>query len=598
MTRLDPHSYNDDQQPTVEHYRLDLRVDFEGRRILGEARLELSGYAELLDLDTRGLSIMEITGAEGVPIRYELGEEDPVLGARLRVFSAGAAIRIRFVTSQEASALQWLEPAQTAGGRQPFMYTQCQPVHARSIFPCQDSPRVRSSFRVYIETPAELTAVMAAQPFGAGGKKKEGRAVHRFTMPQKIPSYLFAFAVGELDSVEVGPRTRIYAEPSVVEAAAFEFSGTNQQLSTAEALFGPYRWDRYDMLVLPPSFPYGGMENPRLTFLTPTLIAGDRSLVSVVAHELAHSWTGNLVTNASVNDFWLNEGFTVYAERRIIEALEGEEQAQLQAALGLESLKEDMARLSEKDPELTRLRTDLSAYDPDEVYSSVPYEKGYLFVRRMEENVGRERFDRFLRDYIERFAFQSITTQALLDFIQAEHSELLYGLDVDAWVDKPGLPADAPQAEAPRLAELRALADRVAAEGPEALGAQLLDATEWQVLLNALPDTLPEARCAALDEAFELRGSSNYELRVGFLSIAAASGYAPAMSAAAETLKSVGRMKYLRPLYSALIRAGEEGQALAAATFEEAAERYHPVARALVQDVILRLRYGLSNLGA
>lgn len=589
MSRPDPHSYADDQQPRVQHYRLDLKLDFSARRILGEARLELDRLGEVLDLDTRGIELLEVTGAEGVPLRWELGDPDPVLGTRLRVHAPGAALRLRYRVGPEASALQWLTPAQTAGGVHPFVYTQCQAIHARSLFPCQDTPRVRSTYRVYLETPAALRAVLAAESLGRTGQSPEGRAVHSFRMPQPIPSYLFAFAAGELDSAELGPRSRIYAEPSQLQAAAEEFSQTDALLQAAEALFGPYRWDRYDMLLMPPSFPYGGMENPRLTFLTPTLLAGDKSLTNVVAHELAHSWTGNLVTNASANDFWLNEGFTVYAERRILETVEGAEQVSLQAALGMESLREDMARLSDKAPELTRLRNELQGYDPDDVYSSVPYEKGYLFVRRLEENVGRARFDAFLAAYIEHFAFQSITTETFLAYVRASWPDLFEGVDVQAWVDQPGLPDDAPAATSPRLEALRALA--AAAAGLDEAGAQRLaaqaegwNATEWQVYLSALPERLPEAACAALDQRFGLSSSDNYEIRVGFLSTAAASGYAPALAAAAETVQTVGRMKYLRPLYQALLSGGPRAEA--ETLYQRTAARYHPVAQAMVATLV------------
>ncbi|MCA9556246.1 MAG: M1 family metallopeptidase [Myxococcales bacterium] len=412
-------------------------------------------------------------------------------------------------------------------------------------------------------------------------------AVHRFHMPQRIPSYLLAFAVGNLASEEVGARTRVWAEPEVVKGAAWEFGEVDGILAAAEGLFGHYPWDRFDLLVMPPSFPFGGMENPRLTFLTPTLLAGDRSLVSVVAHELAHSWTGNLVTNASMNDFWLNEGFTVYAERRIVEATEGAEARALQAALGRRGLEEDVERLTKMDPAFTRLANDLSGVDPDEVYSQVPYEKGYLFLVRVEQAVGREAFDRFLARYIERFAFTSITTQDLLTFMQAELPQLAGAVDIDAWVYGTGIPADAPAARSEKLHALIDLAGGFHGDThPEAAALTNLDATEWQVLLSLLPSTLPQSTCAWLDEHFALSAKQNAEILVAWLALATRSGYTAVWPKVAETLKSVGRGKYLRPLYTALVGQGAEGKAFAREVFAAAKDGYHPMGRALAAGIV------------
>ncbi|MEO1335971.1 MAG: M1 family aminopeptidase/hydrolase, partial [Myxococcota bacterium] len=414
MTRLDPHSYADDAQPNTTRMTLRWWVDILRSEIRGTATLQLDRPASgTLDLDTRDLTIEAITDGSGQSIRFELADPDPVLGQRLRLAVVSDIVHIQYRTSPNASALQWLTPAQTTGGRHPFVFTQCQAIHARSIVPCQDTPRVRVQFSATVDVPKPLHAVMAAAATGQSDGE-DGRSVFTFDMPQPIPPYLLAFAAGDLASADVGPRSRVYAEPDVIDAAAWEFADIDAHLERAEALFGPYEWDRFDMLVMPASFPYGGMENPRLTFLTPTLLAGDRSLVSVVAHELAHSWTGNLVTNANANHFWLNEGFTVYAERRIVEALYGRPTRLLHDAVERKHLEDDIARLSATDPALTQLRVDLEGHDPDEVYSSVPYEKGYLFLARLEQAAGRDRFDVFLKRYIERFRFTSIVTDDLL----------------------------------------------------------------------------------------------------------------------------------------------------------------------------------------
>ena len=343
MARLDPHSYWDDDQARVQHLDLSLTVDFGAHQLAGRATLELSRPAGgALDLDTRGLEIEAIIDAGGEACRFELGPTDAIKGERLRVFTDSDRVTIRYRTSKEASALQWLSPAQTAGGKRPFVYTQCQAIHARSIMPCQDSPGVRITYRAELDVDPELTPVMAAALVAKA--IRAGRHQATFEMRQPVPPYLFAFAVGELERQELGRRSAVYAEPSRLAAAASEFVEVEAMIREAERLFGPYEWERFDVLLMPPSFPYGGMENPRLTFVTPTLLAGDRSLVNVLAHELAHSWTGNLVTNATLEHFWLNEGFTVYAERRILEVLEGPERAELHAALGYAGLEGELER--------------------------------------------------------------------------------------------------------------------------------------------------------------------------------------------------------------------------------------------------------------
>lgn len=589
MALLDPHSYADAAQPVTRHFRLALMVDFEARRLKGHVTLELDRAAEgHLDLDTRDLIIERIEDHAGHPLPFELGPIDAVKGQRLRIVTRGDRVKVHYATGPGASALQWLEPAQTAGKEAPFVYTQCQAIHARSVVPCQDTPRVRATYHAELDIPAPLTAVMAAAHRGAQASGP-GRTTYRFEMPQAIPAYLFALAVGDLKKRDLGPRSALYAEPKTIEAAAWEFGEVDRILRTAEGLFGPYPWERFDLLLMPPSFPYGGMENPRLTFLTPSLLAGDRSLVNVVGHELAHSWTGNLVTNASMNDFWLNEGFTVYAERRILEALEGEASAALHASLGRSGLEKDLARLSKSDPKLTRLRNRLDGVDPDEVYSLVPYEKGYLFLLAMERVVGRPRFDRFIGDYIRTFAFRSITTEDFLSFLATALPEVKGQVDLDAWIDGVGLPGDAPVQASGKLEQVQALAAMMRdGRRPEVATLAALDSTEWQVFLTLLGQRLPLADCAWLDAELGLSTRSNLEIRVAFLALAAGSGWAPCFGAVESTLSSCGRMKYLRPLYTALLSAGPEGRAVAARVAQVAGPGYHPVARGLVEALIAK----------
>jgi aminopeptidase N len=486
------------------------------------------------------------------------------------------AIRVRYRTTPGASALQWLTPAQTAGGAHPFLFSQCQAIHARSVVPLKDTPRRRLRYRAELTVPRALRGLMAA----AFVERREvgDHAVEVWEMPQSIPPYLIAFAVGELAAADVGPRSRVWAEPPMLAAAAWEFAGADEMLTRAETLFGPYPWERFDLLVMPPSFPYGGMENPRLTFLTPTLVAGDRSLVSVVAHELAHSWTGNLVTNASAEDFWLNEGFTVFAERRIIAANAGDDVCALQAAVGQRDLARAFRRFAAQ-PQLTHLRPRLAGVDPDEAFSEIPYEKGYLFLRAIEEVVGQERMSAFLRGYVARFRFTSITTDELLAFVEASLPGALQRVDAPAWIDGPGLPPGAPAPRSRRLDQIMALG----AAAPSEAEGRAMTPNEWHLYLEALERPAPRALLETLEARFSLTARRNYEVLVSWLVVALESGLDAALPRADEVLGEVGRMKYLRPLFSALLRRDPER---ARRVYERVKAGYHPIARQVVESLL------------
>ena len=578
MARHDPHSYADSAQPQTKSIALDLRVDFDAHLLAGEVALQFEEPGQgPLDLDTRGLRIESVASLEGAQLRFELAAPEPILGARLRIElpEGTAGVRVRYSTSPEATALQWLEPSQTAGGALPFLFSQCQPIHARSVAPLQDTPRVRitvSSARFTV--PAKLRTLMAA---ASKGREPAGAdlATDVFEMPQPIPPYLFAFAVGDLVSRPLSPRSSAWAERPVADAAAFEFAEVERMLAAAERLFGPYDWERYDILVMPPSFPYGGMENPRLTFVTPSLLAGDRSLVNVIAHELAHAWTGNLVTNASANDFWLNEGFTVYAERRILEALEGRESSELHAAIGRHDLDVALERFAKR-PELTKLRTDLAGIDPDEAYSTVPYEKGYLLLRHLEELSGRKGWDEFLRAYLDEFRFRSITTEHFLDFLDERLPGLSERADALIWIDEAGVPADAPRPVSPRLGELQTLAQS------GELPAQLTP-TELLVYLQALPPSLPAAKLLGIDARFSLSQRKSLELRHTFVLAQLRAGMPDAIEGARRVARETGRMKYLRPIYQQLAKLD---RAAAERIYTEARAAYHPIARAVIESVL------------
>jgi aminopeptidase N len=554
MEKMDIHSWSRPDLIRVRHLELDLEVNF-GRRVLaGSVTLHFDRIAgNELVLDTRGLVIHAVDNAA----RYELGAAEPILGAPLRIelLPGESWVRVHYSTSPLASGLQWLDPPQTAGKIHPFLYTQSQAIHARSWIPLQDSPAVRVTFNAEIRVPAGLRAVMGAEMSGS-----------HFRMPQPIPSYLIALAAGHLEFRSLGERSGVYAEPSMIDAAAYEFADTEAMIGAVEAMYGPYRWGRYDLLVLPPSFPFGGMENPRLTFATPTVIAGDRSLVSLVAHELAHSWSGNLVTNATWSDFWLNEGFTVYMERRILERLYGPDRAAMEAVLGRRQLDAEMDGLREPD---RVLHIDLTGRDPDDGCTLVPYEKGALLLRTIEQFVGRERFDAFLRAYFDHFAFQSITTA---DFIEYIHREMPNPVPLGEWIFRPAIPVGAAEPHSDAF-------ERVESGWPA--DTRAWSTHEWLHFLRSQS----EPDMARLDREFHFTESRNSEILFQWLLMAVKTGYQPALSQVGPFLKSVGRRKFLKPMYIELMKT-PEGQALARGIYAEARSGYHPIAQATIDTIV------------
>jgi aminopeptidase N len=527
------------------------------------------------------LTILKVQCASGgdayQTARFQLGAADPVLGAPMRVelLEGADRIRIEYSTSPEARGLQWLEPRHTAEKNDPFLLTQSQAINARSWLPLQDSPQVRMTFRAKINCPENLMAVMGA----ANNPQVLDKGHYFFEMPQPIPSYLIALAVGKLSFKPIGPRTGVYAEKSVVEAAAAEFSDLEVMLERIEKLYGPYRWERYDVLVLPPSFPVGGMENPRLTFATPTILAGDKSLVAVIAHEIAHSWAGNLVTNATWNDFWLNEGFSVYVERRLLEEIYGKPRAEMEASLGVAELKAEIARLDDK-KEL--LHGSCNDGDPEDCITKIPYEKGALFLLQLEKIFGRPRFDQFLRDYFDHFSFQSITTR---DFVAYLKENLLQqdpatadSIPIAEWLFEPGIPASAPLPSSPafKVVETEAQTWLEGRKSVADLDASSWNVQEWLHFLNYLPHDLEQHRLSELDRQFQLTHSQNSEIVYQWLLMTIRAGYSPTVDRLEEFLVSVGRERLIKPLYEELVKS-ERGRALARVVYQKARPGYNPV---------------------
>lgn len=571
----DIHSYANPELARVRHLNLDLHVIFDQHTIQGTAilTLEQTGRdAKQLILDSRALQIDETEvspdGVKYQEARFSMGNPDRILGAPLRIDIAPDTryVRIRYSTDPTATALQWLSPEQTAGKNHPFLYTQSQAIQARSWIPLQDSPGIRVTFEATVHVPKGLTAVMGATNCAAG------RNDCRFVMDQPIPPYLIALAVGDLAFQPTGPRTGVWAEPQVLSSAAAEFSDMEKMLEAAERLYGPYRWMRYDVLILPPSFPFGGMENPRLTFATPTILTGDKSLVSLIAHEMAHSWSGNLVTNATWSDFWLNEGYTVYIERRIVEELYGPRRAEMEAALGYQDLHEE---LQSHQPPDQMLHIDLTGRDPDDGATSIPYEKGALFLRQIEQTFSREKLDLYLKDYFNHFAFQSITTAQSLDYMRthlfAPDPQLAAKIPVDEWVYEPGLPASAP---VPVSQAFRAIDEAKQVDTKD------WSAQEWLHYLHGLPRQLGAARMRSLDKQYHLTDSTNDEIVDQWLLMAVRNHYEPAYPRLEQFLTTVGRRKYVKPLYEAM------DVKQASAIYERARPIYHPITQQTIDAII------------
>jgi aminopeptidase N len=598
----DPHSHAEPARFLVEHVDLDLRVDFESRRLEGTAELtvrQVDPEANELVLDTSGLEIRSVhlieASGRAKALAFELGEPDPILGSPLRIqfphccaATAEMRIRIAYRTSDEAAALQWLEPAQTSGAH-PFMYTQGQAILARSWIPLQDSPGIRMTYSARIQAPPELAVVMSAarieDPAAAPGE-------HRFEMKQPIPAYLIALAIGDLAFQPLGARVGVWAEPSRLAAAAHELADLQRMLETGERMAGPYRWERYDVLIMPRAFAYGGMENPRISFVSPSIIAGDRSLVSTVVHELAHSWSGNLVTNATWDDFWLNEGFTSYLERRLMEVLYGKRRADMEDAIAYEGLVQTIADLEAaglgKD---TDLKLHLAGRDPNEGTSDVAYDKGARFLSFLESRFGRPAFDAFLREYFDAHAFRSMTTEAfraeLLARLEKPGAPRIAVEEIDAWIYGPGLPSTlvaVPQGVFESVD--RSAADWRAGRIPTAdLPVKDWVPQEWVRFLDQQSADIPHEKLGELRSTFRLGAEGNAEIALSWLQLVVRAGYEPAYPDVEKFLLSTGRWRLVETLFRDLART-ESGTAFGREIYAKAKPGYHASIRGAVERLL------------
>ncbi len=585
----DLHSYSKPEQAKVQHLDWNAEVDFDAKVIRAMATWTLAeGAKEQVIFDTHDLNIESVVDETGNPLVFELSARDETFGQALSIQlpENTRKLSITYTTSPTAKALQWTAPEQTEDKVHPFLYTQSQAILARTWIPCQDSPGIRFTYKAEVKVDPALLALMSA----SNPQSTNSEGIYLFDMPQPIPSYLLALAVGDLYFKPVGPKTGVYAEASVVDTAAYEFADMQKMLEAAEALYGEYQWGRYDLIVLPPSFPFGGMENPRLTFATPTILAGDRSLGSLVAHELAHSWSGNLVTNATWNDFWLNEGFTVYFEHRIMEAVYGRDYSEMLASLGHEGLLVEIDDFMAENPEDTRLKIDLAGRNPDDGVTAIAYDKGYHFLRLVEETVGRERFDVFLKSYFSSNAFQVMDTERFLSLLRENliSTEEEQKIGVEEWVYGTGLPSNAPVPDASRFVAVDAAALAFLEETkvlPAAKQTEQWSTHEWLRFLSKLSDADVE-RLQLLDKQFAFTQSNNSEIVAAWLGMnLRQTAVSEAVDKKAEEfLVRVGRRKFLTPTYKSMIEGGHIERARE--IYSKARGGYHAVARETLDKLL------------
>lgn len=585
-TMRDEHSHARPAEAVITHLSLDLRVDMAKRRIGGTATYDLKRRTgEQVVFDTEGLRIRSVKLPDGHDATYQVGDSS-FLGRALTVqLPTGVdRVTIDYETGPEARALQWLDPAQTADKTKPFLFTQGQAILTRSWIPVQDSPGIRFTYDARISVPTDLMAVMSA----ANPQERTADGVYSFRMDKPVPAYLVALAVGDLAFKPIDERTGVYAERSVVDKAAWEFADMGKMVTAAEELYGPYRWGRYDVIVLPPSFPFGGMENPVLTFATPTIIAGDRSLTSLIAHELAHSWSGNLVTNATWNDFWLNEGFTVYFERRICEKLYGADYVAMTGLLGHQDMLSSVKEIEGgPHPQDTRLKLDLTGRDPDDGMTDIAYEKGCALLRVLEERAGREKFDAFLRGYFDAFAFQSMTTERFITYLKEQLLvPLKLDVDIDRWIYQTGLPSDMITPVSDRFARVDAEIARWSAGTPaKELGTKGWSAFEWIHFVRHLPSGISEKRMSDLDASFAFTRSGNTEILAAWLEQCIKNDHAESYERLDAFLTEVGRRKFLIPLYEELVTT-ERGRAMAMNIYKHARPNYHSVSVRTIDEML------------
>lgn len=574
----DEHSYSKPELAVVKHLDLDIKVDFDTQTISGKASWTIDNISKGNEIifDENTLDITKVTlGDDEKETKFELGAATEFHGKPLHITIEPntTKVNIYYNTTKDAVALQWLKPEQTADKKKPFVFSQGESVWSRTWIPCQDSPGIRFTYNAKVTVPKDLLAVMSA----VNPQKKNDTGVYTFKQDKAIPSYLMAIAVGDIEFQAIDNRTGVYAEPSVLKSAAYEFAELGKMVNAAEKLYGPYRWGRYDVLVLPPSFPYGGMENPNLTFLTPGVIAGDRSLTSLLAHELGHSWSGNLVTNATWDDIWLNEGFTTYVEHRIGEAIFGKKEFDMQNVITNKELIDNVAEYGDTNPD-TRLKVSLTGRNPDDGISMIPYVKGYSFLRVIENAVGREKFDPFIKNYFDSHAFQSITTE---DFVKYLNENLIKGdkaladkIQLDNWIYKPGIPSNILPVSSADFDAIDAIQKSWRETGVAGLSKKITTTAEKQHFIDHLPVDITAKEMEAIDKEFNFTKGGNFIIKRQWFVQAIRHQYKAANPAIEQFLIGSSRTGSIMMLYKEMVKT-PEGKVWAKKVFNKAKSGYH-----------------------
>lgn len=605
---FDDQTFAKPQEARVTHIDLDLAMDFDAKTIGGTATLDVlaADEADSIILDSNGLRVSSVTDEAGNALEFGLGETVEGKGEPLTIelpaqklereadlaegdLAATHRIVVEYVSAPEAEALQWLSPEQTAGGEHPFIFSQGQAINNRTWIPTQDSPGIRQTWEATISAPEPLNVVMSGVVQGDPQEEDGNRRDFRFVMNNPVPPYLIAIAAGNIEFRELGPRSGVWAEPEVIEAAAQEVGDTEEMIDAGIALFGDYRWGRYDMIVLPPAFPYGGMENPVMTFLTPTFIAGDRSNNGLVAHELAHSWSGNLTTYSSWRDGWLNEGVTSYFENRIVEEVYGKDRAEQEYALSYAGLVGGIEDAGANNPG-TAMRTP-DEISPFETRGFAIYDKGTVFLRTVENIIGREKFDAWLTQWFDAHAFEPVTSEMFLADLRekliGDDAELEERLMLNEWVYGTGLPENAWKPDEAAFAEVDGAVAAYASDAmlPDVDAWRGWTAAEQRRFLEELPQELSAEQLSALDTNLGLSQTDNNEVLFLWLEAALRNQYDPAVPQAERFLARVGRNKFVSPLFTAL-NDTDWGKPIAQRIYAETRSSYHAYTRGNVDETL------------
>ncbi|PHH62455.1 hypothetical protein CDD81_7102 [Ophiocordyceps australis] len=599
MTTRDPTTLSNYGAWRTRHTTVSFRLDFDKKRLVGSVLLQLESQTDkesnLVVLDSAFVHVSSVL-VNSKESEWELKPHSAPFGAPLHISVPHAVckgelldVAIHVETTDKCSALQWLTPAQTSNKKHPYMFSQCQAINARSIFPCQDTPDVKSTYTFNLTSilPVVASGVPVGDHDATPGTEKE----YKFEQKVPIPSYLFAVASGDIAKASIGPRSVVVTGPNELADCKWELERDMEKfMEVAEGLIFPYKWGEYNVLVLPPSFPFGGMENPVYTFATPTIISGDRQNVDVIAHELSHSWSGNLVSNASWEHFWLNEGWTVYLERRIQAAIHGDADFDFSSIIGWKGL-EDAIELFGKDHEYTKLVINHTNVDPEDVYSQVAYEKGFHFLYYLDRLVGRDNFDKFIPYYFTKWSGKSLDSFEFRDTFVDFFNELgdqdvknkVAAIDWDAKFYTPGLPPK-PDFDTTMVTACYDLAGKWndSSFEPAAKDVEAFTANQKLVFLDKVQQTkaMSPERAQLLGKVYDFISSKNAELRTAYYLVALKANDATSFYGAAELLGTVGRMKFVRPLFRALNKVDRE---LALNTFAKNRDFYHPICRGMVQ---------------